>query len=1609
MVRNIAVGLAALILVLIVAAVIVSQTDWFRNYVKEKIIASTENSVGGQVTVGSFRFDARHLQVEITDFFIHGGEPSGAAPFVHVARIQADFRLFTSIHHWWDIAYLGMERPEVNVIVLPDGRTNIPVPRKKTVSKETPLETVVDLAVGHFELSSGLIALASQKQNINIRGENLRAELAYNILTQGYKGQLSFQPLYAASGRNTPVNFAVTLPVTLERDRIEIREARIITSGTDLVINGSIENLRDPRISAHLNGHVALADLKNAADLPLATGSGNLPSTIQLDANATLASNSIQVIGLRLGIGQSTMEASGPLKASRGPGALQFKARLSLGELGRLAKVSARPDGTVLLNGTAQLDANNNYRVKGNIQAENVSFQQGRQRIGKINLYSAIDLDPHALDLNGLRLSALGGEVVGNASLADFRNYRVDAELRKFDLRAVTQTLGEKPLPYDGVLSGPIEAAGDLKAAGVKSVTATARLSIAPGSGGIPVSGRLNAAYNGSNGNIAVENSYIALPHSRLTVNGSVGQQLNIALTSTNLNDVFAAASMASRPPIVLNGGQVSFSGAVTGDLASPRIMGHLAANHLNIEGRAFDQFSADAAVSSSGAVVRDASITRGAMRIEASGSVGLHDWKALPNEPLSANASVRAGDLADVVALAGYSSTEYSGMLGADATITGTVGNPQGAATLTASNGMIEGQRFDHIQAQVKLSDRLVTISNTYLTLGSQRIDLDATFQHPRDSFTTGGVEAHVNSHEIDLAQLGALQKKRPNTSGIVQATADVAGALSHLKSGETQFLLTSINAAAAARGLRSEGQDYGNLNLSARTSGQTVHYTLVSNFARSNIRVNGGTRLMPGYPTTADASLSNLPIERVLALAHRTDVPAKGNLSGAAHFTGTTDNPQGNVNVELANAVLYNEPIDHVRAQATYLAQRIDVSELSIAAGPSHVDLTARYDHTAGNLEDGQLQFRVNSSRIDLARIKNVQELRPGLGGSIQIAASGAADIRPTEPRVLARDLNADVKATGLAARGKNFGDLTLTANTTAGRVNFALNSDLAGAAIQGHGNAQLAANYPIDAQLTFNNLTWARLRNLVGSTDGEPSRFDALAEGQVSVRGPMMNPDQLNGSLQLTRLEASSISDAPRAAKTVLLQNQGPIAATLDRGMVRITSAHVTGPQTDFQATGTVPLRNRAMDVALTGNLNLALLQRFSQDITSSGSMVLSTAVRGTLTSPRMSGRIELHNGSFNYAAVSNGISKANGVILFGGNSASISNLTAESGGGKLTLSGFASMGSGVRFGLKANATNVRVLVNQGTSFTAGATVNLTGTTQASLISGTVTINQVVYAPQTDIGSLLTRAASGSQTGSASSPLLDKMKLDIRVRSSTALTVQASMAENLQVDADLRVRGTAANPGVLGRVTVNEGKLVFFGSTYTVDNGTIGFYNPVRIEPVLDLSLETQAKGVTVVVRVTGPVDNMKLSYTSDPPLQFQEIIALLAAGTTPTSDPNLVVNQPSTPPQGFQQMGESALVTAAVADPVASRLQRVFGVSQLKIDPTFTNGSQLPQAQLSLQQRVADNITFTYVTALDNSNSETIEVDVALSPRWSANATRDYNGIFSINLLYKKEFR
>jgi translocation and assembly module TamB len=293
-------------------------------------------------------------------------------------------------------------------------------------------------------------------------------------------------------------------------------------------------------------------------------------------------------------------------------------------------------------------------------------------------------------------------------------------------------------------------------------------------------------------------------------------------------------------------------------------------------------------------------------------------------------------------------------------------------------------------------------------------------------------------------------------------------------------------------------------------------VSYQARSGAFGSTVTINGSTQLVHDYPTTADVNISNVPIDRLLRVAQRPDIPASGTLSAAAHVSGTISSPQGNADVTVTRANIYNEPIDRLHATVAYLPRAIDLSQFEIVSGPSRIDMSAHYEHPEGNLQQGNARFSVTSSHIDLARIHNLQTMRPGLGGTLDLSANGAATIHEKDPRILFSSLNANLSASGISAEGRNFGDLKLTATTaTANRLSFALDSNLADSSIRGSGTADLAGDYPIDAQLTFSNVTWTHLRPLLQTGEGVPT-FEAAVDGQATVNGPAMKIARMNGSV-------------------------------------------------------------------------------------------------------------------------------------------------------------------------------------------------------------------------------------------------------------------------------------------------------------------------------------------------------------------------------------------------------------------------------------------------------------------------------------------------------------
>ncbi|MGA8025931.1 MAG: hypothetical protein WB992_02215, partial [Bryobacteraceae bacterium] len=279
---RIAAVLAGLLVVLVIASILVLLSAWFANYVREKIIAVTEESTGGVVEIGSFQFEWTHLTARIRNFVLHGKEPKGSDPLVRISLLEVRLKLLAGLKKAVDIEYLGIQRPQVNLIVFPDGTTNIPQPKVPQPSQTSGLETVVDLAVHKFQIQNGVIE--ASKTPFSARGENLRALLNYNFVNPSYQGNLSIDPLLLSSGNNRPpINVHVNVPVTIEKDAVKVADAKLNTDQSQIVLNASIQKMNAPVISGHLNASVSLPEMQRSFDLPINTSAKSVPKVLSAE------------------------------------------------------------------------------------------------------------------------------------------------------------------------------------------------------------------------------------------------------------------------------------------------------------------------------------------------------------------------------------------------------------------------------------------------------------------------------------------------------------------------------------------------------------------------------------------------------------------------------------------------------------------------------------------------------------------------------------------------------------------------------------------------------------------------------------------------------------------------------------------------------------------------------------------------------------------------------------------------------------------------------------------------------------------------------------------------------------------------------------------------------------------------------------------------------------------------------------------------------------------------------------------------------------------------------------------------------------------------------
>ncbi len=708
---------------------------------------------------------------------------------------------------------------------------------------------------------------------------------------------------------------------------------------------------------------------------------------------------------------------------------------------------------------------------------------------------------------------------------------------------------------------------------------------------------------------------------------------------------------------------------------------------------------------------------------------------------------------------------------------------------------------------------------------------------------------------------------------------------------------------------------------------------------------------------------------------------LPVMGSLEAQIQVDGPLHALVGSGWLELDKGSVYGEPVNRIRAQGTIADQKIKLTSVTVNDDAGKLAATGSYD-----LQSHRFQLDAKGTGIDVSRIQWLHNHDLAVSGKLGLSVQGSCTFdNPC--------LEAHATLAGLTLNGESLGSLELTAHGSNHAVTYDMTTRLEAAELTAHGQTALGGDFVTHAKLDFSLLNIGALFKMahINGLTGESS----LA-GTVTIDGPLARPEELRGEAKIDQMEAT--------VSGVHLKSEGSVHATLVNAVIRLDPLHVIGEETDLHAQGSLSLRgSHELDIAASGAINLKVAETLDPDLTANGNTTFQVEAHGPLMNPRLKGRIDIQNASLSLEDLPNGLSQLHGTLEFNQNRLEIKSLTAMTGGGQLSVAGFLAYQHGIYADMTVTGSGIRIRYPQGVSSLADASLRLQGPQNNLLLSGDVLITRFTISPDLDIAALAAQANTIETIASPSAPS-NHVRLDVHITSSPQLNFQNAYAK-LAGNVDLRLRGTIASPSLLGRISITEGSSIIAGTRYELQHGDIYFTNPVRIQPLIDLTATARVEDYDITLSLHGTPDKLAVSYRSDPPLPEADVVALLALGRTG--------NQQRLYTQQQEAAGTSpatdALLGGALNATVSSRVQRLFGAGSVKVDPNYLGALGNSTSRVIVEEQLGTNVTLTYATDVNTTAQQLIQAEVAVNRHITLQLARDESGVFSVVFKATRRFK
>lgn len=1111
-----AISILGVIVLVIVAGIVVVHTSAFHDWVLAKIESTASEDLNAQVKVGRFDLSLSHLTLDLYNVSIH---TTGPVPLLHVAHLGASVKIISALHREWSLNDIQVDQPIVHLIVDKNGNSNLPHLQSSSTNSHT---NVFDLAVKRAVLDRGEVYYNDQKSDLDANLKDLQFQSSWDPANGGrYYGTLGYKQGLLRFGNYAPLPHDLSAHFSATRSELTIDGMNLAVGNSHLRLRASVQNYADPVVAA----------------------------TYDASLDAT-----------------------------------QFR---------KMLKNAALPEGTIHLEGTAEYRSRPNQpmlnaiSVEGGVDSRALLVRQPTLNTEIRAIAGHYKISNGNAALTSFKAGVLGGEITLTAALQDLagtQHGRVHAVARGIsaaDLRSLANSASLKDVSVTGQLNATADAtwSGSMNnlVAGTDAELQAALANRANGST-IPVNAAIHARYNGSTKTIALRRSYVHLPETSVTLDGTMAthSKLQIQVRSNNLGELETLADLArtpapgqaALPPIGLRGTAI-FTGELSGTTANPHLTGQLSANNLRVHGSSWRQLRTAVALSPSSVALQNGLLIPAAHgRITFNLQVGLNKWSYSASNPLAV--MVNANQLS-VQEIEQAASVKYpaSGTLNLQLSLHGSERNPIGNGSLSIVNAKVEEEPIQSLNVKFNGTGQVV-----HATLAMQipaGVTQATLTYYPQNE----GYEAVLKAANLQLAKIQTLRAQNMQIAGVLNVNL----------SGRGTFANPELQATITVPQLQVKDQQLKGISLQANVANHVGTFALNSEVVNTYVTATGKVDLTGDYMAEAKLDTRGIPLQPIFSIY----IPAQ-----APDMTGQT---------ELHATV--RGPLKHLaqmEAHLTIPVLRVGYQQLQIAAAkPIQLDyvndvLTVQPSEITGT--DTDLRF---GGRVPLQS-----------GAPASLSATGTLDLQLAE-----------IFSPGLKSSGE---------------IKFAINSagNLSNPNLEGTVNVVNANFMPEDAPVGLENgngvLTLTRDRLQVTSFTG------SVGGGKIQATGAIIYRPAIQFSLALAGEDMRVLyANAIRVGASTKLALTGNFTSAYLRGDVQLTHLSFT-PNFDlmsfvsqFSGGGGVS----APSGGLEQNLHLAInVQSTAQlDLVSKGLSIQGNAnlrVVGTADSPVILGRATISGG-------------------------------------------------------------------------------------------------------------------------------------------------------------------------------------------------------------------------------------------------------------------------------------------------------------------------------------------------------------------------------------------